>query len=459
MPAPVLLRYEQILQRLINAVVARTTLNDLTDSSAVKHLLAACARELDEAYYQMGLLPDLFSLDTAVGSDLDARAREIQPTIMSRRQASKSVGAVVFGRSSTAGTVTVPAGTVVSTSSRVSVQTTVAGTITDGASSSGDVAAVAVAGGAAGNVAAGSLVKFDSKPPGVDTVTNTAVFVGGEDQESDDAFRARLKAFVASLARCSPEALEFVATNVTLSTGQRVRYAHLAEDQYTRGEATLYIDDGAGTAESSEVHTGENLTAGLAGPPADSAVGGEQYLRTDARPVRLTPALVLTSSTRGGLVEGTDYLLEDASGQVFFPTPLATGEVITGTYTAYTGLVAEVQKVVDGDPLDRASYPGWRAAGVRVRVRVPAILQQLVEGTLVVAEGYSKATVIDDVKTALMDYINNLGISGDVIRAEIVQRIMAVPGVTNCLLASPDGDVIVLDDQLPRVTLDNLVIT
>ena len=459
MPAPVFKRYEQILQAMINGVVSRTTLTDITDSSIFKHTLAAHARELDEVYFQMGLLQDTFSLDTAAGQDMDDRAAQVSPALITRVPATRSIGQVTFSRTGTSGTVTIPAGTVVQTASAVQFATSVAATILDTATTATPVDAVAQLPGAAGNVAANSVTRFGSKPVGVDAVTNGSTFNGGADSEADDVFRARIRAFIASLARGTTEALEFVATNVALSDGRRVRSAHVFEDPDNRGEVVLYVDDGAGTAETVVEVTNENVTAGLAGPPADSAVGGEVYLHLAQKPVKVGPAVTLSSSSRGALTAGTHYTLDDASGQLVFTPALAAAEVITATtYTAYTGLIAEVQKVVDGDSADRTLYPGWRAAGVRVRVRAPTVLQQIVVGILV-TQGVVKADAITAAKQVVAEYINNLGISGDVVRAELIQRVMGVTGVVNCVLATPAADVTLLDDQLARALDANITFT
>lgn len=492
MPGLLLRRYEQILQQEINTVVARTAglpnpLNDLTDSSIFKHVLAATARALDEAYYQLGRIPDLFSLDTAVGDDLDQRAREIQPALLARRQAVKATGTVIFSRTGTSGTVTVPGSTSVKTVAGVTFLTTVSGQILDTFSSSAPVPVVAAVAGAAGNVAINTITKFDAKPAGVETVTNPATLVGGADPESDDAFRARIRAFIATLARCTPEALEFISKGIQISSGKRVVYSHVFEDPIDRGEVVLYVDDGAGTAEETASVTAELLTQGLAGPPADSCVGGEQFLFTNQKPVRRASPFTLVSGGgpgHGALVEGTHYLLDDPAGQVYLlpshafyaPRPgypqggASTGETFTFTYAHYTGLVQAVQKVVDGDPADRTNYPGWRAAGVRVRVRVPVVLQQVVQASVLVAEGYVKGvpiggglytagSVLEAVQQALSAYVNGLGISGDVILSELIAAIMSVPGVTNCQVLAPLNDTVMLDDQLPRLTAPNTVLS
>lgn len=459
MPTSQLKRYEQILQAMLNAVVARTDLSDLTDASVFKHLLAGPAREMDEIYYQLALIPDRWNIDTAVGDDLDQRATEIQPALLFRQQATKATGSVVFSRTGTVGTTVIPVGTTVKTVDGKSFETTAVATIADTFTAAPAVAAIAVLGGASGNVAPNTITQFEAKPPGVNFVNNPASFATGSDKETDDAFRDRLKAFLRTLARCTPEALEFISRSVVLSNGQRVVYSHVFEDPIFRGEVILYVDDGSGTAETVVVIAAENVTAGLGGPPPNSAVGGEEFLSLNNKPVKPTVPVVITSAPRGILTPDVDYILDDASGQLYFTPALSAGETIDAAYTHFSGLIQQVQKVVDGDPLDRANYPGWRAAGVRVRVRTPQILQQVVQATLTIQEGYSSAAVQADVKAALSGYINGLGISGDVIRNELIAVIMGVSGVYNVSLVQPVSDAVMLDDQLPRVTSGNILLS
>lgn len=463
-------RYEQILPQMIARVVTRTDLSDVADSSAVKHVLAAAARSDDEQYYQMSLLLQLFSIDTAQGEDLDERAKDIQPAVVSRRQAVKSTGVVVFSRVGTTGTVTIPIGTKVKTSDGVLFTTTSVGTITPTSPEkiaghgvgrdSNDVAVVADQPGTSGNVVGNTIIKFDTKPVGVDEVTNQTALINGLDIETDDSFRNRLKNFVASLARCTVSALEVgVIGQQDPTTGQTILFAKAIEDIINRGDVVLYIDDGTGAAESVDTVTGENVTEGLGGPPPNSAVGGEERLNFNEYPVKEVDPITVTSSTRGALTINVDYFLNPASGQINFDPVLVTGEVITASYTHYVGLLKLAQTVVDGDPNDRITYPGLRAAGVLVRVRTPQILLQTVTATVTVAEGYSVLDAIDAVEQAVKDYINNLNISGDVIRNKLIAQMMSVAGIINVLLTAPASDIAILDDQLARTQDANITIT
>jgi uncharacterized phage protein gp47/JayE len=457
---------EQILARMINRMVARTDLSDITDASTYKHELAAIARDIDEVYFQFTRLLDLFSVDTAKGDDLDARAKEIQPGTIRRVQASRAVGAVVFSRATNpATTVTIPSGTVVRTADGIAFRTTIQGQISGTSAEqiaghgvgrdSSPVSVTADVAGAAGNVATATIVKFGSKIPGVDSVTNLAPTTQGRDKESDDDFVARIKAFVATLSKGTVEALEFFALGVE-DAGKQVVFSHVFEDPIDLGKVTLYVDDGAGTASATTPVVAENLCFGLAGPPANSAVGGEEFLFSDRKPLRFESAITLSSSTRGALTLGTHYFVNPASGLFFFSPALVNGEVITASYTYYTGLIAAVQKVIDGDAADRTNFPGVKAAGTLVQVKAPTVIAFNVAAVLLVAEGTDQATAVAAGELAVLDYVNNLGISGDVVRNEIIERLMGVEGVTDVSLTLPAANVAVLDQEIPRITIANI---
>lgn len=338
-------RFEQILPQMIARVVARTDLSDVSDSSVVKHILAAAARSDDEQYYQMSLLLQLFSIDTAQGEDLDERAKDIQPAVITRRQAVKSTGVVVFSRTGTSGTVTIPIGTKVKTGDGVVFTTTSVGTISATSPEkisghgvgrdSNDVAVVADEPGTEGNVVAETIIKFDSKPAGVDEVTNQTALVNGLDKETDDSFRNRLKAFVASLARCTVDAMEVgVIGQQDPTTGQTILFAKVVEDIVNRGNVTLYIDDGTGAAEAQATTAVEivavltwNGTTTITTPDTSELAAGD-WIRLDSDDQwfeiqSIVPDTSITIANPGGLTipsgssqssKATDILTEGLAG-------------------------------------------------------------------------------------------------------------------------------------------------
>ena len=525
---------------MIAQAVARTNLSDVGDSSVLKHILSAAARSDSQQYYQMSLLLQLFSIDTAAGEDLDERAKDIQPGTIARLVATQAVGTVVFSRRGTTGTVLIPVGTKVKTSDGISFSTTALGEITAASAEqitghgvgrdSVPIPCIADLGGASGNVTANTITKFSNKPAGVDEVTNPNSTQYGRDLESDDSFRARIKAFIASLPRCTPNAIEsLLIGQQDPVSGATILFAHVYEDPINRGNVTAYIDDGTGSAESiartavalsgtwtwnntttvlttnttgvtagtfirkdsspllffevsvvvpntsvtilnpgaATIPTGagasskatEKLTLGLNGPPADSAVGGETTLYLDKYPVKDTEPISIVSNLQGVLTSPADYVLNPASGQIDFVAPLTSAEVLWVDYTYFTGLIAYAQKLIDGDPNDRTNFPGYRAAGVLVKVDTPQVLLQTVTVTVTVKDGFDQATVKTAVRQAIKDYINALGISGDVILAELSKRVMEVSGVYDAQFAAPVNNVILLDDQMARITDPNIVVT
>jgi len=197
----------------------------------------------------------LFSIDTAAGDDLDERAKDIQPATIERIAATKASGIVVFSRVGTSGTVTISVGQKVKTAAGVVFSTTSVGTIADTDNDSNNVGVIADVAGSDGRVASGTVIKFVSKPVGVDSVTNGSAFVtGGLDKETDAAFRQRLKDYVAGLARCHVLGIEAnLIGQEDPITGAVVMSVKAIEDNVDRGNVTVYVDDGTGTAESSTV--------------------------------------------------------------------------------------------------------------------------------------------------------------------------------------------------------------
>lgn len=468
MPRFTVKRYEQILTQMIAKVVSRSELSDVSNTSVWKHVLAAAARQDDEQYYQMLLLKKLFDLEQAKGDDLDERVREIQPSIISRELQKKASGNVIIYRSGTVGTVSFSAGVQVKTADGLVFTTTAGGSITPTSpvqipghsvgQDSGLIPVVANVGGADGNVDPGAINGFLTKPPGVDGVTNLVKLAYGLDEESDDSLRNRAILYISTLARSTVSAIEFsVSGAVDADTGARILFSKCVEDYINRGNCTVYIDDGTGSASTTTTVSGENVTEGLGGPGGDSAVGGETHLPLDHKPI-VPGTLVLTSSVLGALVAGTDYYVAEAWGEIYFVVPLVTGEIITADYTRYTGLVELAQKIIDGDRNDRVNYPGYRAAGTYHVVTTPQVLVQVVDATVVISEGYDSSEVITQVENAILAYINTLGISGDVIRSEIIKRIKNVSGVYDVNLVTPVTNVVILDDQLARTTIANVTI-
>jgi phage-related baseplate assembly protein len=142
-----------------------------------------------------------------------------------------------------------------------------------------------------------------------------------------------------------------------------------------------------------------------------------------------------------------------------FPDGLTATDAITADYTYFTGLIQNTQLHIDGDATDRTNYPGYRAAGVQVRVLSPTIVQLSFTANITVAQGYAQEDVADAVSSAIQTYVNNLGIDEDVVLAELVERAMSVPGMYNINIVNPSEDRIILENQVARILAGNINIT
>jgi uncharacterized phage protein gp47/JayE len=459
----------QILARMRNRTVARSDLTDLTRTSGFNQVLAAAAREDDEQWFMMGKLQDFTDLDKVFGVDLDERAKELNPDLISRKLAVKATDEVQFSVSTAVvgSDVTIPIGTEVQVpgtgaSSPIKYVTTEVGTISIGNTTSNLVDIVAVEAGTNSNVTAGSITAFGSKPSGVDAVTNPNAITTGQGKETDDAFRDRIKRFALSLSRATVPALQYAAyLGEDSVSGKLVRYAGVVEDIVNLGRVNVYVDDGNGTAESTQPITGEVVVA--------SAVGGETVLQLANKPIKTESAFTIYLDPLGGgspaaLVLGTDYAIDPAAAKIkllpgVFPDGLTATDEVTADYTYFDGLIQNTQQHIDGVDSDRTNYPGYRAAGVLVRVLSPSIVQMSFTANITVFQGYSQTTVAAAVSTEIQEYINSLGVGEDVIVAELVERAMSVAGMYNINITVPLTDRIILENQLARILTSNINIS
>lgn len=189
-------------------------------------------------------------IDGARGDDLTTLASDHWN--ITRFAAVKAVGSVTFTRTSTTGTASVPAGTVVATERDALGQTveyTTDALLSLGAGvASGTVNVTAVVGGLAGNVQASKVIRIPTTIPGGFTwsVNNSSAIIGGAEEETDDELRERIRTFSTTLRRGTLAALEYGALHVP-----QVKQATAVEDSL--GNCTVYVTDTAGSSNAAMV--------------------------------------------------------------------------------------------------------------------------------------------------------------------------------------------------------------
>jgi uncharacterized phage protein gp47/JayE len=114
------------------------------------------------------------------------------------------------------------------------------------------------------------------------------------------------------------------------------------------------------------------------------------------------------------------------------------------------GKLAEVQAVIDGD--GTSANQGYRAAGVNVVVVAPGqIIQDVTLTISVISTGVALNQLAIDVKAAITDYINGLGVGEDIIFTKLIAAIMSVFGVADVVISVPTANVTISPSQVGRV--------
>lgn len=167
-----------------------------------------------------------------------------------------AIGQVTFSRlTAGAGAGVIPMGTRVATqpdeTGAFVIYTTDADLTFSGIALSGTVNITATKIGKAGNVDDGTVTRILDIPsfdPSFE-VTNAAVTAGGDEEESDENLRDRVRAFFQTLARGTIDALIYGAKQ-TLGAG--VKRASVTVNQST-GEVSVYVSDADGNANAAMV--------------------------------------------------------------------------------------------------------------------------------------------------------------------------------------------------------------
>jgi len=151
------------------------------------------------------------------------------------------------------------------------------------------------------------------------------------------------------------------------------------------------------------------------------------------------------------LTPNTEYVLNKGTGEfvVIDVAGLGLNTEVIASYSYYTNLIAEVQKVLEGFEDDSVNYPGVKAAGVFLTVEAPSSKRITVTMSIAAETTFVETDLAPLVQTAVEDYIRGLKIGNDVIRSRIVDAAHDVQGVRSVSVSEPFSDVIVLENELP----------
>ena len=169
--------------------------------------------------------------------------------------------------------------------------------------------------------------------------------------------------------------------------------------------------------------------------------------------------ICLTPATRAYKVSQTNGSKIVPIGKLGYSVDITTG--IDG-YSYYTGLMRTVQRIIDGFEPDAITYPGRRAIGGVIETLPPLIKRITMSLQVTTNEGVNLNDVVNDIKSAIINYVNQLGVSGDVILAEVTVRVMGISGVeavtVNSSLATTEGRIPVSDNERALIEPANISI-
>lgn len=179
---------ETIFQEMLSQFQTETGYQMREEADLAVRLRAAARQIMSLYHYGDYIFRQAFP-QTAEGENLEKHGALRG---MERTAERKAEGTLRFGISSALSeNLTIPAGTVCLTEERVAFETTAEGKLLAG-NTSVDVAAQALEPGKSGNVLAGKIVRMQTKPDGIETVTNVSAFTGGQERETDESYRERI---------------------------------------------------------------------------------------------------------------------------------------------------------------------------------------------------------------------------------------------------------------------------
>lgn len=228
----------------------RPALTDWNEGSANDAYVGAGAVMADEVIRVVVNGFAALFVDTAERSDLDDLA--LDRFNLTRIPEVASIGTLRFTRSSGVDRIEIPIGTRVQATVNgivVVVETTVVGEI-PASTSSGDVPAQCQDAGPSGNLEENTLTTIlDAIPDDTQaSVTNLERFAGGDVEETDPEFRARIRRYFQTLRKGTVPALQAGATSVPGVQFATIDESFIAEED--GGYVAVYIGDPDGNANS-----------------------------------------------------------------------------------------------------------------------------------------------------------------------------------------------------------------
>lgn len=157
--------------------------------------------------------------------------------------------------------------------------------------------------------------------------------------------------------------------------------------------------------------------------------------------------------------EGSDGYIQITGGnaniQLQFSTTVFRG---LQAYSYWTGLLKLVHQTIYGDDTQLSAFGGVGAAGITFRILAPTVHQLEIELTLTLANGVTISSLQNVVKSAVTGYVNTLGVGEEVIIEQIRAAVIAIPGITDVVIATPTQNIPINDNERADVANSDILI-
>jgi len=448
--------FSQIVQSMINflqisrpdiATQTGSVTNDVVISTVANQLSAEDGTDpsvYSSIQYAQNLTAFVINAATLVPADLDAIGNNYGLTRNIGTQANGIITLRIRNYTTSSPIVTVPSGTTVSTLSTsaapaVSFSTTATITFIPSLAPSyynpvsgfyeQNVGIVCQTIGTVGNVAANTITSLVGSGLGIDAVTNTAATFGGTNTESNVAFAMRIQIKLSgnnvgtsngiiSLVETNPQVIQASIVGPNDPAMLRDQFGG-SVNVYIRGQVLVTtVDTPTYSSTGSQIYVLLNqpvdsvgVVTGIAGGNPYTFIPGTDYQ------VFLNP-----NSLFAGTVDAGSYIQWLSRG-----THPDNNTIVTVTYT-YDSLIVTLQALLDSNSNNIVGSD----------ILVYEAVQALINFTagIIIVPGYVPTTVVNNVSTALSNYINNLGLGAVIVLSELVSIAQAVPGVSEVDLSS-----------------------
>jgi hypothetical protein len=452
---------DEIERGLVARTVARAKprLTDITPGGVTRTILRSVAEDFEAIEFRLKAIRDAFFL-RGKSADLDDRLTDLPKGFGKRLGASAATGSdFQVERLTTSGNLVVPAGSVYGhrdDPSLVYIQTADV-TILDGFTTATAVPVACATRGSAGNASSNTVTLPLSVPSAIVACSNTGPITGGVDRESDDELGRRVQDFLAGLAGVMPASVAFLARSHQAADGRRLRHVSIFEDPERPSYAELVVDDGTG------------LTADVANGATSSGTiptNGQSLLWCESPMVGL-PFIVERDSGGGwaSLLYGPDadlpWTVIEERGQFYLRSalnPFAAGDQwrIRG-YKVYTGIIRELQAIIEGHASSSFDLPGYRSSGCRLRVVPPRVQWTPIRVAIIAQAGTNDLAALRiAVRDEIIAFMQGLSPGAPLLLTHLGRALMRVPGVYNYVFQTPSGDVYPVDARTALRTRSEL---